>query len=80
MKDSNWFRHSYSESPKSVGMSAKLAMEPREFATHKKTHEFGKRNDHLRCNIQKAFGLSKNEFCLKMIIGCDLSMTDFITS
>ena len=47
----------------SIGKLAKLAMRPRKFAVHKKTHDFEYKLS-LRCNIQKAFGLKTNEFIL----------------
>ena len=51
------------EARESVGRLAKLAVRPRKFSTHKKTHGF-EYNLSLRCNIQKVFGLKTNEFVL----------------
>ena len=36
VKDPDWFRHSYDESPKNVGRSAKPAVGPQKFPTHKR--------------------------------------------
>ena len=62
----------------SVGRRAKLVIRPEKFATHKKTHGFEYKLS-LRCNIQKSFGLKINEFCFKLIIGCNSQMMRFIT-
>ena len=61
-----------------VGKLAKPAVRPRKFATHKNTHDFEYKLS-LWCNIQKDFGLKKNEFCCKIIIGCNPQMMGLIT-
>ena len=76
MKDPDWLRHSYGESPKSVGRREEPMVRPKKFAVHK-IHMVLYMKCRLGCNIQKVLVYKQKSFVLKMIIGCNPSMTGF---
>ena len=51
-------------------------MGPKKFAAHKR-HMVLYMKCHLGCNIQQVLVHKQKTFVLKMIIGCNPSMTDF---
>ena len=62
----------------SAGRDAKPAVQPRKFVAHKKTLDFENETIIQYMTSKKVWFINKIQFCFKMIIGCDSSMTGFI--